>query len=199
MHRRLEMQRQRQQLSAQQMYNNVNKPSPMQSYGRQAFFSNPGRFSTPSFRSQYFNCGEGLLTVNPGETVILAKKTVPAQHGGVWQGFLQFFNDCSCNPEIVNSITWGLRINGMPIHDFSDFIGQFSTPGNPCQVYFPLAGGAQTLGTSSLSPGGSDPLDSTPTCHLQATNNWSTSVVLQARIIGYTFPISERDDEFANI
>jgi len=168
--------------------------------GRQAYYSNDSRFSTPSFRSGFFNVGEGLQTLAPGETKVLAKKTVPRLHSGVLTGFSQYFGGCNDGEEdaVQNSITWGIRINDLPPQGFMDFVGEFSTLQLPHQVYFPLTGGASTLSTTSTSVGGSAP-DSAPTVILRATNNWWTHVILQGRLIGYTFPNAERNDEFSNI
>ena len=168
--------------------------------GRQAFHANTARFSGPSFRSEYFNVGEGLQAVESGATVVLARKTVPGQHSGVLQGFSQYFGGCDGSNEdaIQNSITWAIRINGFPPQGFMDFVGEFSTLMFPHQIYFPLTGGASTLSKTSTSIGGSAP-DSTPTVTLSVTNHWKTSVVLQGRLVGYTFPLAERNDEFSNI
>ena len=84
----------------------------------------------------------------------------------------------------------------------NDFVGEFSSLMLPHSVYFPLAGGASTLGMSSVSPGGTpfiDPMEETPTIYFQATNNFNRHVVIQARLIGYTFPLAERADEFQSI
>jgi len=175
----------------------LNNPTPLT--GRQGYYSNPARFSRPSFRSAYFNIGEGLKAVAPGTTVVLARKTVPQLHGGVLTGFSQDFTGCDPVSEYVHQITWGLRINDLPTAGFNDFVGEFSSLALPHSVYFPLSGGAATLGMSSVSPGGTpfiDPTEDTPTVYLFATNNADTSVVLQARLIGYTFPLAERADEF---
>lgn len=173
------------------------KPDPF--FGRQAYHSNNARFNSPSFRSQYFNVGEGLRAVQKGETIILATKTVPAHHAGVLTGFSQYFSGCDEEPDIVNSITWGLRINGLVNHGLHDFVGEFSSLALPHPVYFPLSGGAETLGQSSISQGGSYSHASAPTVCLMATNNWKTQVVLQGRLVGYTFPTAERNDEFESI
>lgn len=168
--------------------------------GRQAFHASASRFTSPSFRSEFFNVGEGLQVVDSGATVVLAMKTVPGQHSGVLTGFSQYFGGCDGSNEdaIQNSITWAIRINGFPTQGFMDFVGEFSTLLFPNQVYFPLTGGASTLSKTSTSVGGSAP-DSLPTVTLSATNNWKTSVVLQGRLVGYTFPLAERNDEFSNI
>lgn len=180
---------------------NISDPDPqnIRGTGREPGFQNNARFSQPSFRSQFFNCGEGLRTVGVGETVILAKKTVASQHSGVLRGFSQFFGNCDNMDGVVNSITWGLRINGLPVHDFVDFVGEFSALSNPHSVYFPFYGGS-TLGTSSVTIGGSDPIPrDLPTVTFQATNYYKTAVVLQGRLLGYTFPLAEREDEFGAI
>jgi len=167
---------------------------------RQSYYSNDSRFNSPSFRSLFFNCGEGLQAVGSNETKILAKKTVPSQHAGVLTGFSQFFGACDDMDGITNSVLWGIRINGLPPNDFMDFVGEFSALSNPCQVYFPLIG-ASTLGTSSVSVGGFVDPNQAPqiTVELRATNYYKTSVVLQGRLIGYTFPLAERADEFGAI
>lgn len=167
---------------------------------RQGFYSNESRFNGPSFRSLFFNVGEGLQVVESGATVCLAKKTVPGQYSGVLTGFSQYFGGCNSDNEdsIQNSITWQLRINGLVPQGFMDFVGHFGTLMFPHQVYFPLTGGASTLASTSVSIGGSAP-DTLPTVTLSATNNWQTSVVLQGRLVGYTFPLAERNDEFSNI
>lgn len=178
---------------------NISDPDPqnIRGTGREPGFQNNARFSQPSFRSQFFNCGEGLQVVAPGQTVILAKKTVPSQHSGVLRGFSQYFGNCDNRDGVVNSITWGIRINGYPPQDFMDFVGEFSALSNPHSVYFPLYG-ASTLGTSSISIGGFSE-ENIPTVILQATNNYTTAVVLQGRLLGYTFPLAEREDEFGAI
>jgi hypothetical protein len=180
---------------------NTTDPDPqnIRGTGREPGFQNNARFSQPSFRSQFFNVGEGLQVVGPGQTIILAKKTLPAQHAGVLRGFSQFFGNCDDMDGIKNSITWGIRINGLPPIDFMDFVGEFSALSNPHSVYFPFYGGS-TLGTTSVSIGGStgNPIDK-PTVTFQATNYYQSAVVLQGRLIGYTFPLAEREDEFGAI
>lgn len=171
------------------------KPDPF--FGRQGYHSNNARFNSPSFRSQYFNVGEGIRTIAKGETAVLATLTVPAHHAGVMTGFSQYFADCK--DDVVNSITWGIRINGYVPMGLQDFVGQFSSLSLPHAVYFPLSGGAETLGLSYISQGGSSDLESAATVVLRATNNWSTQVVLQGRLVGYTFPTAERNDEFESI
>jgi len=175
----------------------LDNPTPLT--GRQGYYSNPARFSRPSFRSAYFNIGEGLKVIAPNTTVVLARKTVPQLHGGVLTGFSQDFTGCDPVSEYVHQVTWGLRINDLPTAGFNDFVGEFSSLALPHSVYFPLAAGAATLGMSSVSPGGApfiDPMEETPTIYFQATNHAKTSIVLQARLIGYTFPLAERADEF---
>ena len=169
-------------------------------FGRQPYVSAAPRANQPSFRSQYFNVGEGLLAVQPGETAVLAKKTVPSQHAGVLTGFSQYFGDCDTGTgsNFENVVMWGLRINGLPPHGFMDFVGEYSTLMLPHSVYFPLAGGAATLGTVDASIGGSS-IEDIPTVTLQATNYYDKPIVLQGRLVGYTFPTAERDDEFSNI
>jgi hypothetical protein len=183
-------------------------PGPIKDFGRQAFYSNGARWNYPSFQSRWFHVGNGLLTVPVGQTKILAQKIVPANHAGVLLGFTQFFSSCGgCDiSDFINGITWGLRIDGEPVNDFPDFVGQFSLPFQPCQAWYPLKGGAQTLGTVSYSPGSSAgpifdniPLAQPPTILFQATNFLDVDVVLSGYLIGYTFPIDERDDEFANL
>jgi len=175
-------------------------PSLLPEVRRQAFHANPARANEPSFRSQFFNCGEGLKVVESGATTVLAIKTVPGQHSGVLTGFSQYFGGCDGANEdaIQNSITWSLRINGYPPQGFMDFVGEYSTLLFPHQIYFPLTGGASTLSTTSTSIGGSAP-DDLATVTFSATNHWKTSVVLQGRVVGYTFPLAERNDEFSNI
>jgi len=180
---------------------NIVDPDPQNTRGtgREPGFQNNARFSQPSFRSQFFNVGEGLAVVAPGETVTLAQKEVPAQHSGLLRGFSQFFGACTDMDTVVNSVTWGLRIHGLPPHDFMDFVGEFSSLSNPHQVYFPFYG-ASTVGNSSLSVGGSQEAQlGIPTVTLQATNYYTSAVVLQGRLIGYTFPLAEREDEFEAI
>ena len=167
--------------------------------GRQAYHSNQSRFTDYSFRSKYFNTGIGLTTLAVGETKVVAQKMVPAQHAGVLTGFSQYFAGCSAEPDISNSVTWGIRINGGIPFDFQDFVGEFSTLASPHAVYFTLAGGAETLGAPSVSPGGSIAYNNTVTVMFRATNNWKQAVVLQGRLIGYTFPVAERNDEFTSI
>ena len=169
-------------------------------FGRQPYTSAAPRANAPSFRSQYFNVGEGLLSVEPGETALLAQKTVPSQHAGVLTGFSQYFADCDSGTgsNFENSILWGLRINGLVQHGFQDFVGEYSSLMLPHSIYFPLAGGAATLGTVDVSVGGSA-IEDIPTVTFSATNYHDQSVVLQGRLIGYTFPTAERDDQFSNI
>lgn len=171
-----------------------NSPNP---YLDRQGFTNTARFSGPSFRSQFFNVGEGLTTIAPGETKVVAKKIVPAQHGGVLTGFSQFFTICDDMQTIINSVMWGIRINGLPPQDFMDFVGDFGSLASPHTVYFPMIG-ASTLGTSSVSVGSSIPWGQ-PTVLLQATNYYPTAITVQGRLEGYTFPLAERDDEFSNI
>jgi len=173
-------------------------PEPL--LGRQPLVTAIPRNNLPSFRSDYFNVGQGLLTLGPGETKVTARKTVPAQYGGVLTGFSQFFADCGdATSDITQTITWGLRIDGLPPLGFVDFVGEFSTLMLPHSVYFPLVGGASTLGESDVSVGGAiiDERD-IPTVSFLATNHNSFSVVIQGRLIGYTFPVAERNDEFQN-
>jgi hypothetical protein len=167
-------------------------------FGRQPYYSAAPRANEPSFRSQFFNVGEGLISVSPNETVVLAQKTVPSQHAGVLTGFSQYFGDCDSDSSLENQVLWGLRINGLPLHGFMDFIGIYSSLMLPHSIYFPLAGGAATLGTVDASVGGSS-LENIPTVTFQATNYYSTPIVLQGRLIGYTFPTAERNDQFSNI
>ena len=195
--------------------NAVNPETPQPFTGRQAFVSNTSRFNQPSFRSDYFNRGRGLQTLGPGETKVLADITVPAQYAGVLTGFSQYFADCGDDDGrgFTMSVTWSLRINGLPPLGFSDFVGEYSTLMLPHSVYFPLIGGASTLGETQVSLGGKvlgqegawdqDGFIDTsqggvPTVSFAATNNNSFSVVLQGRLIGYTFPVAERNDEFQN-
>ena len=175
----------------------ASNPDPL--VGRQAYHSSSSRFNDYSFRSRYFNTGIGLTTVAVGETKVLAQKMVPAQHAGVLTGFSQYFAGCDAEPDIANSITWGLRINGLVPHDFQDFVGDFSSLSSPHAIHFSLAGGAETLGAPSVSPGGSIAYSNTATVVFQATNNWDQAVVLQGRLVGYTFPVAERNDEFTSI
>jgi hypothetical protein len=180
---------------------NITDPDPqnIRGTGREPGFQNNARFNTPSFRSQFFNVGEGLIAIPSGQTVILAKKTLAAQHSGVLRGFSQFFGSCDDMDGVKNSVTWGIRINGLPPIDFMDFVGEFSALSNPHSVYFPFYGGS-TLGTTSMSVGGvSDSDIDLPTVTFQATNYYPTAVVLQGRLIGYTFPLAEREDEFGAI
>lgn len=164
--------------------------------GRQPFVSALPRNNLPSFRSDYFNVGEGLQTLAPGETKVLAKKTVPAFYGGVLTGFSQFFGgDC----DIAETVTWGLRIDGLVQQGLTDFVGEYSSLMLPHSIYFPLVGGASTLGESDVSIGGRIIDEETiSTILFQATNNNTFSVILQGRLIGFTFPVSERNDEFQN-
>jgi hypothetical protein len=165
--------------------------------GRQPAQITPSRSAYPSFRSQFFNVGEGLQAIDPGETKILAKHTIPNFHAGVLTGFSQWFGE-DCHDDVMNSVTWGLRINGLVPQGFMDFVGHFGTLMFPHSVYFPLAGGAATLGSVSASIG-SQTIEKIPTIYLQATNNYTASLVLQGRLEGYSFPTAERKDEFANI
>jgi hypothetical protein len=190
-----DMQRTREN-AMRELHRRVNTANPDVFTGRQAYYSNSPRFNQPSFRSQYFNVGEGLMQLAPQETKTLAMKTVPAFHAGVLTGFSQYFGDCK--DDLDNLILWGIRINGLPPHGFMDFVGSFSSLALPHPVYFPLAGGAATLGTVDASVGGSS-IENIPTVILQATNYHSTQVTLQGRMIGYTFPTAERNDEFANL
>lgn len=170
-------------------------------FGRQPFTSSAPRANEPSFRSQFFNVGEGLMSIEPGETAVLAKKTVPSQHAGVLTGFSQYFGDCGNSGEsssFENLVLWGLRINGLVPQGFMDFVGEYSSLMLPHSIYFPLAGGAATLGTVDASVGGSS-VEDIPTVTFQATNYYDQPIVLQGRLIGYTFPTAERDDEFSNI
>ena len=169
-------------------------------FGRQPYVATSPRTQDPSFRSIFFNVGEGLMSINPGDTVVLAKKTVPSQHAGVLTGFSQYFGDCDSGTgsNFENQVLWGLRINGLPPHGFMDFVGEFSSLMLPHSIYFPLAGGAATLGTVDASVGGSS-VEDIPTVTFQATNYHNTPIVLQGRLVGYTFPTTERDDQFSNI
>jgi hypothetical protein len=179
----------------------VNEPNPHGVFdGRQSYAGNLPRTNDPSFRSQYFNAGEGLTNIQAGETATLAMKTVPAFHAGVLTGFSQYFGDCDVGAggDLENLVLWGLRINGLPPHGFMDFVGEFSSLMLPHSIYFPLAGGAATLGTVDASIGGSS-VENIPTVILQATNYHNIPITLQGRLIGYTFPTAERNDEFANI
>jgi len=169
-------------------------PTPLD--GRQAYYTNTARFNQPSFRSQFFNVGEGLTNLSEGETVTLAMKTIPGHHAGVLTGFSQYFGDCT--DDLSNLVLWGIRINGLPPNGFMDFVGEFSSLALPHPIYFPLTGGAATLGTVDTSVGGSS-VESIPTVIFQATNYHDKPITLQGRIIGYTFPTAERNDEFANI
>lgn len=168
---------------------------PIQNIPRKPISSATPRRNATSFSSQMFHVGQGLRSIPVGQSMVLAQKEVPAHHGGMLTGFTQYF--ASCEAEIVDSITWSLRINGLPLNDFTDFTGEFSKPWLPCHLDFPLVGGAQTLGTSSLSPGGT-PVSDQPTVTFTATNNYYKPVILSARLIGYTFPITEYNDEFQN-
>lgn len=160
----------------------------------ESLYTASSRWQNRSFRSKYFNVGSGMITIAPGDTQTLATKVVPSQHSGVLTGFTQFFSNCECaEPDVINSIVWGLRINGERVIDFPDFVGEFSKPYLPCEVFFPLLGEAN--GDTSVSPGGS-PTPEVPTVSMLATNNNSFTVVLQARLIGYSFPIEEVFDEF---
>lgn len=190
-----------QQTREQKMRAWVNSPAPDPFNSRQSYQSATVRYQRPSFQSRFFNVGEGLMTLEPGETKVLAKKTVPSQHAGMLTGFSQFFGSASDgDSEFKNSILWGLRINGLVPVDFQDFIGEFSSLSMPHAVEFILSGGATILGSVSVSPGSSaGTLDDLPTVLLQATNYHTTSVVLQGRLEGYTFPVAEKNDEFANI
>lgn len=162
---------------------------------RNSDYSPSARWQFPSFRSQYFNVGNGLTSVAAGSTVTLAQKVVPAQHSGILTGFSQFFSNCDCSePDVINSIVWGLRINGERVREFPDFTGEFSQLYQPCEVFFPLLGEAN--GNVSVSPGGS-PVPDIPTVSLLVTNNNTFSVVLQGRLIGYSFPVEELFDEFS--
>lgn len=153
------------------------------------------RWNQPSFRSKPFNIGEGLVTINSGQTALLAKKNLPAGHSGVLTGFTQIFPE-SADETVINSITWALRIDGLPINDFNDFVGRFSLPYTPCPVNVPLIG-SDTLGTTSFSPGGSAAFEQEiPTIAFYATNNTANSITLQARLIGYSFPLAEKNDQF---
>ena len=190
-----DMQRNR-EAAMRKMHQRVNTANPDVFTGRQPYYSNNARANSPSFRSQYYNVGEGIKQLAPMETVTLAMKTVPAFHAGVLTGFSQYFGDCT--DDLQNLVLWGLRLNGLPPHGFMDFVGRFSSLALPHPIYFPLAGGAATLGTVDASVGGSS-IESTPTVILQATNYHSTQIALQGRLIGYTFPTAERNDEFANI
>jgi hypothetical protein len=173
-------------------------PNPYFPKGRQPFMSSPSRNSRPSFRSVFFNVGEGIQVLHPGETKILAKITVPGHHAGVLTGFSQWFG-AECVDDVQNSVTWGLRIDGLVPQGFMDFVGTFSTLMFPHSVYFPLAGGAASLGDLTTSVGGSGSNTNAATALLKATNNFRTSVVLQGRLEGYTFPTAERTDEFSGV
>lgn len=195
-----EMQDQRKLTKEQIMRRNVmaQEPDSWLRNDRQAFYSGSSRAEKPSFRSQFFNVGDGIQTLAPGETKILAQLTVPSFHSGVLTGFSQDF--INCDDETIYSIKWGVRINGLPPPFFPDFVGRFSFMTFPHSVYFPLAGGAATLGYSGAVPG-STPLgeEDIPTVYIRATNNYNRAVVLQARLEGYMFPLAERNDEFASI
>lgn len=167
---------------------------------RQAPLSNIPRNSFASFRSDFFNIGEGIQSLAPGQTKILAHITIPSQYSGVLTGFSQYFADCLDNPEVVNGVKWGLRINGLPPKGLTDFVGEFSTLMIPHSVYFPLIGGASTLGDVFTSQGGVVLEEADiPTVIFQATNLLNVSVILQGRLEGYMFPLAERNDEFSNI
>jgi len=155
------------------------------------------RFNDQSARAKSFRVGEGFCVVAQGATARVAQLTLPAQHSGVLTGIIQMFPEEDCEPSVVNSITWQLRINGLPVPYFDDFIGQFSTGSAPLQTRIPLYGG-DTLGSSSVSPGGS-PIAQVPSVALYVINNFDTSVVLQAKLIGYTFATAEIPDEFSSL
>lgn len=195
-----QMQKQREEALRARMQR-VSSPNPKGIFdSRQAYAGNSFRGNEPSFRSQFFNVGLGLTNVQPGETIVLAEKTVPGHYAGVLTGFSQYFADCDVGPggDLSNLVLWGLRINGLPPHGFMDFVGEFSSLMLPHSIYFPLAGGAATLGTVDASVGGSS-VESIPTVTFQATNYHSSPITLQGRLVGYTFATAERNDEFANI
>jgi len=152
------------------------------------------RWNNPSFRSRPFNTGEGFVTIAVGDTQLLARKDLPSGYSGVLTGFTQMFPEDDTENSIVNSVTWALRIDGLPINDFSDFVGRFSLPYVPCPVNIPLIG-SDTLGSISTSPGGTTGQE-VPSIALYATNNFDSPVTLQARLIGYTFPLAEKNDQF---
>lgn len=154
------------------------------------------RFNNPSARARSFRVGEGFKVVASGSTALIAQLSVPAQHSGLLTGIIQIFPEQDCEPAIVNSVTWQLRVNGLPVPNFDDFIGQFSTGSSPMQVNIPLYG-SDTLGTISVSAGGG-PVQQVPTIGLYVVNNFDTSVVLQAKLIGYTFATAEIPDEFGS-
>jgi hypothetical protein len=195
-----EMQKQRELAKQLRFQQRVDSNKLNTFFGRQPYVGAAPRSNDPSFRSIFFNVGEGLLSLEPQETAILAKKTVPSQHAGVMTGFSQYFGDCDIGigGGLENLVLWKLRINDFVPQGFMDFVGQYSSLMLPHSVYFPLAGGAATLGTVDTSVGGSS-IETTPTVTFSATNYHDKPVTLQGRIIGYTFPTAERDDEFANI
>ena len=172
-------------------------PNPNLPKARQPMMVAPSRNTSPSFRSVFFNVGEGLMAINPGETRIVAKYTVPHHHAGVLTGFSQWFGG-ECEDTLINNIRWGLRIDGLVPQSFMDFVGQFSTLMFPHSVYFPLTGGADTLGSATVSIGGRS-VENTPTVYFQATNLYKASIVVQGRLEGYTFPTAERNDQFGSI
>lgn len=160
----------------------------------QSRVKNLPRTNAASPRSRSFQVGEGFVTVADGERKLLAQLTIPSQYSGVVTGLVQMFPESDTQPGVVNSITWQLRVNGMPVQYFDDFIGEFSKPYAPLSVHIPLVG-SDTLGSISVSPGGR-PTAQVPTVGLYAVNNFGSSVVLQAKLIGYTFAVAEIPDEF---
>lgn len=150
------------------------------------------RWNQPSARSRPFSVGEGLITASVGQRVLLSQFNLPAQHSGVVREMLLMV----LTEGASNSIAFQLRINGMSVNNFNDFVGLFNSSNNstamPVNVFLI---GSETLGTSFVSAGGS-PEVQIPTCALYAINNYSDSVVLQGRLVGYSFPVTETPDEF---
>jgi len=154
------------------------------------------RYNFQSFRSNYFNVGEGVTTVPKNTTVILAKLSIPLGFSGVLKEIRQFHE--AANPNTSNSITWALRINGNPVNNFTDWVGAMSTLAIPLQLNIPLIGSG-TIGGVFLSPGSTaEGQNQTPNLTLSATNNNNNAQVLQARLVGWVFPLDERNDEFRN-
>lgn len=182
---------QEEQLRKNQKFYSI--PRPFKSARPPALFP---RWNAPSLQSRSFNVGEGFVTAGIGDTVLVAQLTLPALHSGVLTGIVQIFPESDTQVSMINSITWALRVNGMPVHTLTDWVGEFSKPFAPMSVHIPLTG-SDTLGSTYVTPGG-DPTPQVPTVALYATNNFDSSAVLQGRLIGYTFPLSEMNDELGS-
>ena len=119
---------------------------------------------SPSFRSTFFNVGEGLIELLPGETKVMASKTPPQHHASVLTGFSQGFDQVDDTTLVV----WALKIEGKPLPKFGRFIGEKGCMLLPCPMHTPVLPEEQAT--------------------LEATNNADIPVVLSGRLVGFEFP-----------